>query len=183
MYCDHNLLTCLPEFPQNLQLLNCDHNQLTSLPPFNLNLELINCSMNKLTQFPQFNIYLMNIYCQHNQITYFPRFNTSLEVLHCYDNLLTNLPPSPPYLYELYCYDNPVDKILNSCQHNIDIVNYRSLQLYNFKKFWFQLKLKPKFRDWLWIRIREPKIRVKYSTENLLKLLENEDLEKVLETW
>ena len=33
------------------------------------------------------------------------------------------------------------------------------------------LKFKNKFRNWLWIKVREPKIQINYSPEKLLNLL------------
>ena len=187
LYCDHNQLTSLPPFSENLQIIYCDHNQLTSLPPFNLVLEIINCQNNQLTSLPRFGPCLTLVYCQHNELTHLHTFNESLGIFHCYDNMLTNLPPFPPNLRELYCYDNPMDDIVDSLNNSIDEVNYKLLQLYNFKKFWFQLKLKKKFRDWLWIRIREPRIREKYSTANLLNLLNNakddDELDNLLKAW
>lgn len=34
------------------------------------------------------------------------------------------------------------------------------------------LKYKKQFRDWLWIKVRLPRIEQKYHPDNLLKLLE-----------
>lgn len=186
LYCDHNQLTTLPSFPENLQILYCDHNQLTSLPPFNLFLEIINCQNNRLTTLPKFEEYLSLVYCQHNQLTHLHTFNESLAIFHCYDNMLTHLPQFPPYLRELYCYDNPIDDIIDSLNTNIHDINHKLLQLHNFKNLWFRLKLKTKFRDWLWILVREPRIREKYSVEKLLELLdghEDDDLEQLLTNW
>jgi len=186
IYCDHNQLTSLPPFPQYLQTLCCDHNQLGSLPPFNINLEILNCQNNLLTSFPAFRMNLIIVYCQHNQIPYFNRFNESLEKIHCYDNMLTMLPPLPPNLQEIFMYDNPVDDVINSLDYSITEIEQRLLRLYNFKKFWFLFKFKNKFRDWLWIKVREPVIREKYSAENLMKLLKDrdeEDLDELLSNW
>ena len=68
---------------------------------------------------------------------------------------------------------HPLDDVL---KENVQILN-------NFRYLYYLLKFKKRFRDLLWIRVREPKIREKYSSEHLLKLLEKDDLEKVLETW
>ena len=44
---------------------------------------------------------------------------------------------------------------------------------------------KKRFRDLLWVRIREPKIRKRYSYEYLIENLPDEetDLDEVLNNW
>jgi hypothetical protein len=44
-----------------------------------------------------------------------------------------------------------------------------------FKELFYVLKYKKQLRDWLWVRIREPKIRNKYHPDNLIKLLEDQE--------
>ena len=52
----------------------------------------------------------------------------------------------------------------------------------NFRYFYYCLKFKKRFRDWLWVKIREPKIRIKYSHAHLLEHLRDTDLEE-LDNW
>jgi hypothetical protein len=56
--------------------------------------------------------------------------------------------------------------------------------LNKFRYLYYSLKFKKRFRDWLWVRIREPKIRERYSYDYLVKNLhENTDLDELLENW
>jgi hypothetical protein len=69
------------------------------------------------------------------------------------------------------------DEFLNNC-----------FILYRFKFTFYCLKLKKKLRDWLWIKIRLPKITNKYNPKNLMKLLEIFDgddmnVDIVLDAW
>jgi hypothetical protein len=45
------------------------------------------------------------------------------------------------------------------------------------------LKFKKQFRDWLWVKIREPRIREKYSYKYLENLHEESDLDEFLAAW
>ena len=58
-----------------------------------------------------------------------------------------------------------------------------------FKELFYALKYKKQFRHWLWVRIREPKIKAKYHPDNLMKLLEGceemtlDELDELNENW
>ena len=85
----------------------------------------------------------------------------NLELLHCNNNQIT-------------CFLGRIHPIQNLHKLN------------NFRYLYYSLKLKQKFRDWLWIKVREPKIKEQYSVSNLLKLLQgkkDEELEGLLDTW
>ncbi len=45
--------------------------------------------------------------------------------------------------------------------------------LHRFKHTYYCLKYKQKFRDWLWVRVRLPKIMHNYSPDSLYKIIEN----------
>ena len=59
--------------------------------------------------------------------------------------------------------------------------------LYNFKFLFYSLKYKQKFRDFLWEKIRRPKIESKYHPSNLQKMMDelsdDDDLTELLENW
>jgi hypothetical protein len=107
-------------------------------------------------------------------------FNEKLQILGCSNNQLTSL-----YLNEkletIFYNDNPIYEIINSSA--IDTIKRKIRVLNQFRYLYYSLKFKKRFRDWLWVKVREPKIREQYSTANLLKLLEKDDLEHVLDTW
>jgi hypothetical protein len=49
---------------------------------------------------------------------------------------------------------------------------------------YYCLKFKKRFRHWLWVKIREPKIRERYSHDYLVEHLhEDTDLDELLENW
>jgi len=54
----------------------------------------------------------------------------------------------------------------------------------NFRYLYYCLKFKRKLRDLLWVKIREPKIRLKYSHAYLVEhLQEDTDLDELLRNW
>ena len=175
-------LTTLPDLTRfhSLQELYCLNNKLTSLPKLNITLKVLSCNYNKLTSLPPLPPNLKVLYCSANKLTSLPPLPDTLFMLHCIYNQLTNL-PLLKNISILYCVDNPIHNIVS--HHNFDVQKENVKKLYRLKELYYLLKFKKRFRDWLWIRVREPKIKEHYSVKNLLKLLENEDLEQVLDTW
>jgi len=175
-------LTYLPQLNENLELLYCYNNQLSYLPPLNEKLEELNCAFNKLTYLPRLNENLKELYCDHNNLTYLPRLNENLKELYCYNNKLTSLPELNNNLEILCCHDNPIFVIIYN--YDTNIVKNRLKILNNFRHLYYSLKYKKHFRDWLWIRVREPKIREKYHYKFLIENLhEDTDLDKLLDDW
>jgi hypothetical protein len=177
--CSNNQLTTLPPV-ENLKILNCQFNKLTILPPLN-NLETINCSVNRLTSLPALEK-LETLYCSYNQLTILPTLNEKLESLHCQFNKLTILPQLNEKLTSWILYENPIFDIINT--DNKYKINEKLRVLNNFRYLYYSLKFKKRFRDWLWVKIREPKIREKYSHAYLLEnLREDTDLDEFLDSW
>jgi Leucine-rich repeat (LRR) protein len=189
-------LTYLPDLSRfhNLQSLSCSHNELTSLPPLNINLRILKCNNNRLTHLPPLNENLESLYCYQNRLTVLPGLNINLDILDCCDNQLTSLPFLPPNLSIFQYMENPIHEhvmYLNEGHHHHyhhNIIQIARL-LYNFKYLFYSLKFKNKFRHWLWVRVREPKIQEYYSPENLKKLLSGideddfEQLDAALNNW
>ena len=84
---------------------------------------------------------------------------------------------------ETIVYDeNPIFEIINS--DDKDIINQKLKILNNFHYLYYSLKFKKQLRDWLWVKIREPKIREKYHHRYLLENLhEDVDLDELLNNW
>ena len=61
----------------------------------------------------------------------------------------------------------------------------QKLKIFNkFRYLYYCLKFKKQFRNWLWVKIREPKIREKYSHNYLVENLhEDTDLDELLDNW
>jgi Leucine-rich repeat (LRR) protein len=194
-----NLLTTLPPLPPNLKMLHCSNNTLTTLPILPLTLKVLYCSHNQLTSLPHLAENLEHLYCWRNQLTSLPRLPQSLRSLHCDYNRLYYLPPIPDSLMTFQFHDNPIhDEILFMrrkiiVDNMIILTDRRSrfkteIEILNkFRHLYYSLTFKKRFRYWLWVRVREPKIREKYSPYNLLKLIdgfEDEELvDDLLRNW
>ena len=177
LYCFQNKLTSLPELNEKLEILCCDDNQLTSLPPLK-NLQILNCYNNQLS-YLRLNEKLTVLYCSGNWLTYL-HLNEKLTVLYCTYNCLTSLHLNKN-LKQIFCSNNPIYEIINIPNKQI----LKQLKILNrFRYLYYSLKFKKRFRDWLWVRIREPKIREKYSHDYLVaNLHEDTDLDKLLDHW
>jgi Leucine-rich repeat (LRR) protein len=145
LHCENNRLTEIPTFP-NLKILYCNYNQLTSLPILP-NIEALYCNTNRLTSLPLL---------------------SNLKRLDCQNNRLTSI-PTFPNLNTLQCANNKIWTVLGVLGYRDKIQNLHKLN--KFRHLYYSLKFKKKIRDWLWIKVREPKIKEKYSAFNLSKLL------------
>ena len=194
IYIGHLNLTYIPDLSRftNLRELKCEHNNLTTLPPLPQSLGKIFCYYNKITVLPPLPPNLWYLDFDHNLVTNIPQpLPPNLEKLYCCHNLLTFLPNLHKNLRieRFYYYDNPIDDILrygtvflprNYLHIKIRIIN-------RFRYIYYSTKFKQRFRDWLWVRIREPKIRDKYSPSNLIERIsgiEDEDqFHNALDNW
>jgi Leucine-rich repeat (LRR) protein len=181
--CHHNQLSSLPPLNEKLEELCCDDNQLTELPKLNKKLRELYCSNNRLTKIPILNEQLIKLYCGNNQLTEIPPLNKNLKTLYCENNRLNYLPLLNETLESLWYVDNPIYEIIENDALNISRKEVKILNDFRFS--YYCLKFKKRFRDWLWVRIREPRIREKYHPDYLLEHLLNEetDLDMILENW
>ena len=214
LYCNRNKLTSLPELNSSLQFLNCSYNHLTSMPEIShTSLTGLKCSYNKLTSLPKFNSSLKILDCSYNQLTSLPELNCNLKHIICNVNKLTSLPNLNDCLYEFDCSHNPLTEIptlkyslrhltyyytnipynllknqtFNYIQLNeqkINEINHNTVLIKHCKFTYMCVKYKQKFRDWLWIKVRLPKIEQKYHPDVLDGMLkDNDDIERVISTW
>jgi Leucine-rich repeat (LRR) protein len=194
LYCNNNKLTSL--LTKNLKILYCERNQLTSL--LTKKLRVLCCSNNQLTSLI-LNENLLGLYCSYNKLTCL-HLNANLHTLYCYNNKLSSLYLNEN-LQELSCSnnqltslhlneklvtinyrDNPIYEIINT--NDKQIIKQKLRVLNRFRYLYYCLKYKKRFRDWLWVKIREPKIRERYSHDYLLENLhEDTDLDEFLEKW
>ena len=198
LYCHYNKLTSLPKLNYSLRILFCHHNQLTYLPKLNDWLEFLSCFKNQLTYLPELNHSLRYLYCNNNQLTFLPQLNKSLSALECSYNRLTFLPQLNDSLQYLNCTQNPLpDIILNMLEKNANVyeekinrINHITNCLHRCKMLFWCLKYKQKFRDWLWLKVRLPKIENMYHPSKLNALLNEkndditeEELDNVISSW
>ena len=196
--CCCNKLTQLPTLPPTLIKLYCSNNQLTQLPTLPLTLTMLLCCYNQLTQLPTLPSTLTDLLCYNNQLTQLPSLSLILEYLVCCNNQLKQLPTLPSTLAHLDCRNNlfpfdhaiyyPIYNDTNKMKYIIEMKNKNNI-IIRFKELFYALKYKQQFRDWLWVHIREPKIRNKYHPDNLIKWLEDregltlDELDKLDDNW
>ena len=122
---------------------------------------------------------LQELYCNNNLLTSL-HLNKSLKELYCKNNQITSLYLNTQ-LKIFYFKFNPIYEIINNRDN---IIKQKLKILNNFRYLYCCLKFKKRFRDLLWIKIREPKIREKYSHNYLVANLHGEtDLDELLENW
>jgi hypothetical protein len=73
-------------------------------------------------------------------------------------------------------------------QEDRNRINNAFQRLYRFKLLFWSLKYKQRFRDWLWLRVRMPKIEMLYHPSKLNELLNasdmnEEELDNVIGAW
>lgn len=190
--CSNNNLTSLPRLPKKLKDLNCSKNELTCLHTLPVNLNYLNCEKNKLTSLPELHNRLVKLYCSNNKLNSLPALPSHLYHLDCSRNKIYRFPSIPQELsYFNYCY-TPLFNIINSdTRGNIHIVrkkiniinNWQKIYRTNSQTKYYALKFKKQFRDWLWLRVRQPKIQKYYDAEYLSNLKEEDDLDSFLEDW
>jgi Leucine-rich repeat (LRR) protein len=174
--CNSNQLTTL-HLNENLQTLYCSNNLLTSLQ-LNKNLQTLYCSNNLLTSL-QLNKKLQELACNYNQLTTL-HLNEKLEELYCRNNQLTSIRFNEKLKLKIISHNNnPICEIIGVK------APIKQLNIFNkFKYLYYSLKYKKRFRDLLWVKIREPKIKIKYSHDYLVKHLhEDTDLDELLHNW
>jgi len=214
LYCSKNKLSSLPELPDSLENLCCSNNHLTFLPPLPDNIILLSCDHNWLTSLPTLPPSIETLYCCSNWISSLPEFPESIYSINCTNNCLTFLPKLPDSLITLFCDKNPMrilpdlpnsllrlmidrQSILykyidsnyysfddNSIYQIISYINRINRQLQEFKYLFYSLKYKHRFRNWLWEKVREKKLRQQFHPLKICALLkkgiEIDDLELYL---
>jgi Leucine-rich repeat (LRR) protein len=196
LLCSYNPLPSLPPLPPNLLHVYCDKTGLTYLPPLPPNLLHLYCVGNNLTSLPALPSTLQQLYCSHNKLTSMPTLPQSINgFAYCFNPIWENqrqiirshnvgdqssifITIKQINIYksfrELFAEDQP--SIFITIKH---INTYNS-----FRHLYYSLKFKNQFRNWLWEKVRKPKIEKKYHPNYLIqKLDENTDLDTVLINW
>ena len=192
---EFNIEDYLNSLPDDIETIDVSYKDLTYLPSLKRFYKLKNlaCNYNKLTALPELPPSLKILYCFNNQLTVLPELNPSLQILHCSNNQLTELPELNPSLQYLSCSNNQLpQKFNNNLALTSERKNKLNYMIQSLKRIKFNimcLKYKKQFRDWLWIKVRQPMIEKQYHYGNLIELLEkiDEDDEEtfdiVLESW
>lgn len=199
--CGHNKLKEIPTLPHLLDFINCESNRIEKLPALNRNLKTLICSYNRLTVIPHLNNALTRLDCTHNKLMHLPVLNENMLQLNCVYNNITALPVFNDSLESIIFSNNPIYTTLyggNITLHHhrhsymqdvMDMYEYQEVMadnitsirdlsqkvktLHDFRFLFYSLKYKSCLRNFLWEKIRRPKIEAKYHPDNLQKLLKN----------
>ena len=200
----NNEITFITNLPKNLKTLFCNNNKLRYLPKLPNNLKNLWCSDNGLYCLPSLPVTLELLVCKNNQLKKLPPLSTSLKYLICAYNHLNSIPLFTPELEYIDLQNNPISTLPNIISERVTIVLFntnvlddwkletdievlkRKIRIVNrFKDFFYANKYKEKFRNWLWVKIREPKIQEHFHPQYLLENVidEETDLDEVLSKW
>ena len=163
-----NIETYLKSLPLDIKIINISSRNLTYLPDLSRFTKLIrlDCSYNYLIELPPLNHNLVDLVCYNNDLTELPPLNNTLKYLNCRYNKIYN------ENIEKYKHDYPNKLIIKT--------------LRDFKYTYYCLKFKKYFKIWLWEKVREPKIKLKFHPSHLNALEEIDDLEDLelfLDNW
>jgi len=150
-WCNNNRLTQLPALPLSLRILRCNNNLLQCLPDvLPINLQILSCINNCLTSLPK-------------------KLPPNIMCIFCGNNLITKLPQLPSSLYIFTLFGNPVEELIGAyiTPNELDISNINRISsiIERFTRNFYREII----RKTIWVKYLEPKIRKKYSPENLLR--------------
>ena len=128
-----------------------------------------------------------------NRLTEIPELPPNLRRFDCSDNKLKSLPNLPISLEKLDFQGNLIYDIVNKQMELPEII--QNIKRFNhFRHYFHCQKWKSQFREWLWEKIREKKIKKSASPEEILNMLKEEgylerddlediDIEYLYEKW
>jgi hypothetical protein len=200
------LVPSLSRFTQ-LKTLNLSNNPLLELPPLPPFLENLNVRGTLLSRLPQLPSTLEQIVADHCRIISVPRLPSSvIRVDFSYNPLwhMVNSPSELTYPFGILRWvlkDTPLFDIIynplkDSTPFELDAIGekgdvYKCLHrlkiLNRFRDMFYALKYKRRFRHWLWVRVRLPKIERHNHPDLLRRVLDDSDefgdLDTVMETF
>jgi hypothetical protein len=167
---DFKAVTYIPELTRftHLTCLNVCNNLLKKLPDLPLSLKILYCPNNYLKELPELPPTLISLFCWNNRLTKLPRLPSTLRKLYCSHNRLTILPELPPFLNQFGFNNNPLIYQYN----HLHCINDTNRILFKFRFLFYCLKFKNQFRNWLWERIRRPKIERQCHPLKIAEFLE-----------
>jgi hypothetical protein len=94
------------------------------------------------------------------------------------------MPNLPESLKELAFYFNPIWQMRLINTNDLIITKQQIKTLNSFRHLYYSLRYKHQFRNWLWEKIRKPKIMKNYHPKFLIENInEDTDLDNFLENW
>jgi hypothetical protein len=200
----------LPELPARLTSLRLDHNCIESLPTLPPNLTELKIRNNPITRLPAIPSQMQWIDASNCEITHVPALPPSIAILCLKYNPLcsmVNIPRRFHYktdllncvlertpLFEEILYGHRKDPITPfeldelGVRGHMSLVRKRVDILNRFRNIYYALKFKRQLRDWLWLKVRLPRIERANHPDLLREALDNAedrelDLEEVVENF
>jgi len=125
--------------------------------------------------------------CGKNKLTSLPNLPEDLILLYCRDNQINYLPDLPDSLIHFGCDNNPIYSVFSAT--SLLEIQSQIRMLSRVRYLIYCLKYKKQLRQWLWVKVRLPKIQDKYHPDNLKELLVNvsdddeDGFNTAIDTW
>ena len=180
LFCPYNQLITLPNLPNTLIRLECSNNQITVLPLLPDTLKILYCSHNQLKKLPLLPNNLKRLDCSYNQLEEISLIPNTLIDICCYKNNLILLPILSPTLEYINYMFNPIHDLIKS--EDFQIINKKCNIIRHFKFYYNATKI----RNFYYVKIKEPNIKVKAHPNNLIKMIEenpNMDIELIIKNF
>jgi hypothetical protein len=168
LICNNNQITNIYNLPENLKYINLSFNKIKTIDELPLALETLMLQNNLLTKLPKlpsalkylsigYNYItkinnlpdgLQELHCYYNNITSINAFNKNITAIQCYGNKLNYLPYIHPSVKKITCHLNEFSDLLKFEKNDMAKINLLN-KLHNFRKLFYTIKLKNKFKYWI----------------------------------
>ncbi len=206
LFCEHNQLThIVANSPKcDLKKLHCSFNRLVFVDKFPALIDLV-CGNNRLTSLPHGMNWLEYVICDHNQITHLYGMER-VYYLSCGQNPLRAMFGEYPRLRSLFFNNTDLCTVFannskntgSAGAHNVPLHEdghvtpwvffHWNAELNRCRERIFLQKFRKPLREWLWERVRQPRIERFFHYEELTRQLRfaeeaGEDEDETLAKW
>lgn len=143
-----NKIKTINELPPALETLMLQNNLLTKLPKLPSALKYLSIGYNHITKIDNLPAGLQELHCYYNNISSINALNKNITTIQCYGNKLNYLPHIHPSVKKITCHMNDFSDLLKNAKDNITKIHLLN-KLHNFRKLFYTIKLKNKFKYWL----------------------------------
>ena len=155
--------------------------KLNRLPPLPDGLSLFTCVDTSVREIPPLPEYLYRLYCWNNMLVTLPRIPKNMRYLRCANNPFT----LSPWINLLHDFSKRDPMIQNYIMYNLDI-SYSNVQIdvkviqtmYRFREIYYAVRLRERFRRWLWIP-RERELKRALHPSRLIQFLDNTEIDNL----
>lgn len=183
--CSNCCVAFLPELPPLLEVLIVSSNFLEEIPALPATMRSLSCYSNPLKYLPNLDhTYLRHLDASETLLESVSDFPVTLTRLHLYSTNLMYLQKVPHNLYEFTFHNTPIGSFLEdmgilelpSLEINMNIMNINILM--RFRRLRYLLYCRTKLKDWLWERVRLPKIKACWASQRVQERLDSCVLEE-----